>query len=363
MLFIMIILLLIIAKSSNAAPVGEFKTDYLSKDKTISIKGIFVILIIISHFSQYVTLSGVYDQPYIVLKNHLNQMVVAMFWFYSGFGIMESIKNKGYNYVKTIPTKRFFTILLNFDIAVALFVILGWSLGKTYDLQTILWSLVGWKTVGNSNWYIFVTLVLYLLIFVSFFVVKWLDCNGGRLIGCILLTALTIAFVYSQMLMGRPGYTYNTAILLPLGCWYSLFKPQIERIVMKNDYFYSFFCVVNLLVYLFFYSKRWESIYSYSIWAISFVFMILLFTMKISINGNILNWFGNHVFSVYILQRIPMIFFDYLGISDSKKYVFFILSFICTVFLAMVYDNLTGKLINKIFSKKAVRKIKLKLTL
>ena len=350
MLFILIILLLIIAKSTTVSSSGKFNNEYISIDTTTNIKGIFVILVFISHFSQYVDLGGVYDQPYLDFKNHINQMVVAPFLFYSGFGIMESIKNKGFNYVKSVPSKRFLNLLINFDIAIVLFLITNFFLNRSYDIKTILLSLIGWKNVGNSNWYIFVTFVLYLLVFISFFIVKWLNCNGGRLIGCILLTALTIAFVYSQMVIGRPGYTYNTAILFPLGCWYSLFRPQIERFLMKNDFVYILCCAINLFVYAYFIRHRWDGIEFYSVWAISFMITILLFTMKFNLKGNILTWFGNHVFSIYILQRIPMSVLQHLGFAD-KKFTFFVLSFVLTILISIIFDYFTGKLSRKIYVK------------
>lgn len=41
-----------------------------------------------------------------------------VFLFYSGYGIMESIKNKGEKYISTVPKKRILNVLVNFDIAV-----------------------------------------------------------------------------------------------------------------------------------------------------------------------------------------------------------------------------------------------------
>ena len=114
MLFVLIILIMIITASSKAASKNEFITEYLSISNTLSIKGIFVLLVLLSHYSQYVSLSSDYDKPYLALQSHLNQLVVAMFLFYSGFGIMEQIRTKGFSYVKTVPTKRFFEIIVEF---------------------------------------------------------------------------------------------------------------------------------------------------------------------------------------------------------------------------------------------------------
>ena len=43
----------------------------------------------------------------------LEQLMVTMFLFYSGYGVMESIKRKGDDYIKSFPKKRILTTLIN----------------------------------------------------------------------------------------------------------------------------------------------------------------------------------------------------------------------------------------------------------
>lgn len=345
MIFFLLFLLLIMFNEAKFANANEFMSDYLSREKTNAIKGIFVILIVFSHYSQYVKLGGIYDKPYIILKNHLNQMVVSMFFFYSGYGMMEATIKKGFAYIKGIPVKRFFTVLLNFDIAILIFLIVGRILGKTYDVKTILLSLIGWKSVGNSNWYIFAILGLYVIYFIAYFGLRWFDNLAARYVGTVLLTLGAIGFVFFQMKMGRPGYAYNTIILLPLGCWYSLLKKPIEKIVMHNDYIYALVAMLIFVIYYTSFGFRWKhGIEGYSIWAIAFTLTVVLITMKVSFCNPVLSWFGNHVFSVYILQRIPMMVLSAKGLAASNKYVFLIMSLISTCFLAMIFDYATGKI-------------------
>ena len=95
-----LLLAFVIFHSLEFAPHDNFKKNTYQKSTTANIKGIFVILILFSHYTQYVTLGGPYDDAYLVLRKHLNQMVVVMFLFYSGFGIMRSIQNKGQAYIR-----------------------------------------------------------------------------------------------------------------------------------------------------------------------------------------------------------------------------------------------------------------------
>ena len=84
--------------------------DYLDKESTNNIKGIFAIMILLSHFRGYVNIdpTSLYDR-FISL---IGQLMVAMFLFYSGYGIMESIKNKK-DYMKSFLKNRFLKTLFH----------------------------------------------------------------------------------------------------------------------------------------------------------------------------------------------------------------------------------------------------------
>ncbi len=368
MTIFLLLLALIIFHSLTLAPQGQFQKEYISKSTTANIKGIFVILIFFSHYTQYVTLGGPYDDAYLALRTHLNQMVVVMFLFYSGFGIMRSIQKKGRAYIRSRLPERFRKVWLQFAAAVLLFLITGLFLGKKFTADHVLLSFVGWDSIGNSNWYIFDTLIAYILLFLAFLIFPLplksrkaqehpLETEKpkdelSQYLGCAAFTVLIILFIYVMMAAGRSRYWYNTIFIFPMGCWYAIFQERIEKLIMRNDFWYVLCVLVNTVIYVFSYERRWTGgIEMYTVWACSFTAMIVLFTMKCSVSGNLLSWFGQHVFSVYILQRIPMMILDRLGLAETHKYVFLILSFLITILMAMLFDEWMGKLWKKIRSK------------
>lgn len=79
--------------------------------------------------------------------------------------------------------------------------------------------------------------------------------------------------------------------------------------------------------------------------------IIVELSMKIKIGNNILHWFGTHVFSVYILQRLPMMVLRHLGFA-GHRYAFIIISFAVTVVLAVWFDFAMKKLDGILFSDK-----------
>lgn len=348
MVFFLIALILIVFNNLEFAPEGNFfQSEYMDKNTTTSINGIFVILIVFSHYAQYANFEGIYDAPYLALREHLNQMVVATFLFYSGYGMMESLKKKGVLYLNKIP-KKFITLLVKFDLAVCLFWLLGEILNLQYDygFKSIVLSFTGWWSIGNSNWYIFVILVQYFLMWISFQGLRYTKKGVAYYLGILLFLALTIGFVFFMMKQGKGMYWYNTAILLPIGMVYSLIKNILEKIVMKNDAFFFLWCMLCSGMYVVLYFHRFKyGIEGYTLWACSFISLVLLTTMKIKIGNPVLEWFGKHIFSVYILQRIPMMILDYCGCIDSHRYMSLIIAIVTTALMAIIFEYATDKII------------------
>lgn len=356
MILFILILGMLLLKGAKIADSNEFCKDYMSIASNNVIKGVFVLLVLLGHAVTYVQMDGVLDQTYLAMKEHLHQMVVSVFFLYSGYGMMKSIQKKGYDYVKGIPAKRFLIVFLNFDIAVCLYLVVNAMLGTTFDLPTILYSLIGWKSVGNSNWYMFAIFGLYILMFLSFLLMRFWNKKAAIYAGTFVFTVLTMLFVWWEIHMGLPRWYYDTMILMPVGCIFALFQKPIEKIIMKNDFIYAFAGVLLFVLYWLSYERRWlGGIEYYTVWELFFVAAVVFITMKISFQSKILSWFGEHVFSVYILQRIPMILLSRFGLAAQNRYGFIIGVLVCTVFLALIFDAAVGK-----FDKQVLKLLRIK---
>lgn len=135
---------------------GTCFENFLDRSQTNAIKGVFILLVFLRHVLQYVQKSGYeFDAPgdivVVSLNMYLGQFIVVMFLFYSGYGVMEAIKNKGRGYVNSIPCNRILGTLLNFSVAVLCYVAIDYLLSIPVTPVQVLESLVGWESVGNSN--------------------------------------------------------------------------------------------------------------------------------------------------------------------------------------------------------------------
>ena len=235
--------------------------------------------------------------------------------------------------------------------AVLIFYITGLALGKNHSIEKLLLSLVGFDSIGNSVWFIFDIIILYLLTFAIFTFAK-----KRMIIGTAVMTALSFAAVLIiKEFKGTEYWWYDTIMCYPLGMWYALAKPHIDKKILPSFWKWLASLSVTLAVFILLRNayvasgnNRWYFIAE----AVVFALLIVFVSMRISINNKVLQWFGKRVFGVYILQRIPMIVFTHFGLN-TKKYAFVAMSFLVTIVLAVFFDAAMAKLDGVIYKKKS----------
>lgn len=352
MIIFVAILILVMLYQMKICKVNEYHKDYAAPRQTTSINAIFTILIFLSHSVEYVDVGGPLDGPYMWLKKVLGQLVVATFLFYSGFGIMQSIDKKGMSYVKTIPTKRFFKVWYHFAIALVGFIIINLIFNIDYSLKQTLISFTGYKSIGNSNWYMFITFAMYFIVFFAFMIAK-----DNKVAGSLLTLVITVLFIIFEVKIGLPSRFYNTILCYPAGMIFSVIKPDFDKFVMKNDLVWLGSIITSLGLFYYFYRTREVSNIHYNIFAILSVITIMIFNMKVKIENSVFDWIGKHIFSIFFLQRLPMNAYEALGYKVDK-YLFIIGCFVITIIISILFDKSMDKLDSLIYKRKPKKSTK-----
>ena len=282
-------------------------------------------------------MEGVFDQPYLDIRKFLGQLVVVTYLFFSGYGIMESIKKKGTDYVKKMPVNRLFKLWYHFAIVVVMYVIVSNGiLKKGYPIKDIILAFTGYATVGNSNWYLFVIFAMYITVIVSFLIFR-----KNKILAVVLASVISVAFVIvEKKVLDLPSQYYNTVCCFPAGMIFSLLKPYIDKILMKNDIIWFTAFSVGIAVFAYFSLNRNEGLVYYTLFTLTALAVVVMFMMKANIQHSVLDWFGQHIFSFFILQRIPMLLIRHLGFAN-REYFFIITSFFGTIFLCVLFDAAT----------------------
>lgn len=312
---------------------------YLSKEYTQPIKGFFVIIVFLSHVRTYAEYASKTDLLTISFLDALGQLMVALFLFYSGYGIYEAIKSKGNSYIDSLLKNRFGKTFFDFGLAICLFLIVDTCLGIYYPLDRVALAFIGWTSVGNSSWYMFAVFTLYIMSFGCFYVFK--NLKYGRFISICLMSICSLGYVYIMSIV-KEGYWCDTYLCFAAGMWYSYLKKYIDEMLKRHSNLYYMLTGLVILMFGVAYGVRHSRVIVFNVVAVLFCFVVVFLSMKFSFQSKVLTWIGNHLFWVYILQRIPMLVLHQIGFADKHPYMFLYACFIITLIFAY-YMNIGAK--------------------
>ena len=217
-------------------------------------------------------------------------------------------------------------------IAVLIFIIVDLIINKPLTIKQCLLSFLGWDSVGNSNWYIFIILLMYLITFVSFYRVSS-NFNKPLMSSVLLVSALCILLSYVKQ-----EYWFNTMFCYVVGLCFSVYKERTEDFI-KSHYWQLLIIAVILLFILDMIPYHVKGLV-YNMFSIIFCCLVVLLTMKFKINNPILLWCGKNLFPLYIYQRIPMLVLSSINdgaFTAGYPFLFIASCMIITIIIASGY--------------------------
>lgn len=321
--------------------------DALSLGRLAPLKGVFILLVFATHFMQYVKLGGAWDAAYLDIRKAMGQLVVVPFLFFSGYGVALSIAAKGEKYLKTMPTKRFLRLLFELDLAVLLYVAVQAALGVHFHGSRLWLAFTGWTSVGNSNWYIFAVLILYALTYFAYCAFDWVeDARKRERLSLVALTALSFLFlcVLAKYRGPKNAYCYDTILAYTAGAWFFRYRDSFFEYVKRWKTWLLLFLALATSLWLL--SDYRRTFAGHQVFSIVFAFLVVLFSLKVFSRNRILAYCGRHVFSLYILQRIPMICLKRVDWFVHHQYCYFAVALASTIALSFVFDLAMGSVEN-----------------
>jgi len=349
MIIFLIILACVALLGIKVRPVGFFE-DHLSGKKTGSVRGILIMIIVLSHMRAYIDMSEHFTVSfYNYFMLFLGQAMVALFFFYSGYGIYESVKRRP-NYFDGFVENRVFKIMYHFGISVILFWILNVAvLGERVTLDTLVKAFLGFKSIGNSSWFVFTMLLVYIFAFLVF---RFFGKYPLVAIGAIL--ALTVGFAACIELNKYERLWYDTAFCFALGFLWSYFKEKIDGLMRRHTVYYIALAVsiAAFVAATVVYRQGFNPVLG-TLKNLLFAVAFTLLSMRLSLHNKILEWLGKHSFGIYLLHRIPMILLSHFGILSDNKYLFAALVIALTLPLAAGFTRLCELTDRIIYPKRA----------
>ena len=142
---------------------------------------------------------------------------------------------------------------------------------------------------------------------------------------------------------GNATYTYNTLCCYLLGMCYCLAREHFER-VYRCTWGYVSALLITAALFVLAVKLDHVSFLVFELEAMLFCLIIVQLTLYVHLGNPVLFWFGKHLFWVYVLQRLPMLTLQELGMADAAPYVSALACFAATVGLAWLMARLTAPL-------------------
>ncbi len=311
---------------------------FLPVQSTTVINGFFTILVFLSHSSTTLQMNSesILNKVYLEVPFIRTQMIVTCFLAFSGYGAMYQYLKKGNNYIAQFPKKRILTFWVHVVFAVLIYLIMSICFGDPYSIPHILLAFVGLTSLGNSNWYIFAILFMYVI----FWLFAKLTNNKYKILGLMFLfSGLYLAITVK---CDMPRAFYNTIFCYPFGMTVAAFE---DKLIKKERKIIILELIVSTLIFLPLYILR-RRLICHLMAGIMFAWIFMLLINLFDFRSKPLYQAGRYVFEIYILQRVPMGIFARLGILADYSIVSVPLVFAITVLMAILFKKAMHKIDN-----------------
>lgn len=295
----------------------------LNVKQTAGINGVFVLLIFIRHFQQYVVV-GKYDKLVIKGQGILGQLIVVSFMFFSGYAFIKQLQ-KDERYVKKLP-RKIITIYGMFVLTVLAFLLVQTIMGQKYQIKHIFLSFTGLRSLGNSTWYVIA--IIFMWVF-SFIVYSQNRMNKNALFGAFI--ALYVIIFYT---IKEPVW-YNTVIAYYAGILFAENEDKYRGWINKKGNYIKASAITVIILICGVFTR--SILLLFELWVLAFCAFFVLISEKLQFGNKISFWLSKYALEIYLIQRIPMII---LQNRINSNVIYVIICMAVTFVLALLWKQI-----------------------
>lgn len=296
----------------------------LTPDKTQPLRGIWAVLIVAFHLSHVAPADKALAAVF-----HWGAPVVALFFFISGYGLMQQFKRRGQDYLNDFFFRRVgMGILLPWLLAYVLYLLVtgagGWSLSSSVK------GLLGaGRTTLPYSWYVFAILWLYAGFYVCgrFLPRRWIG------------PALTLWSLFSMLYVFGAGWErcwYVTTLAFPAGVCYASFEPVLLVSFARRRWAYGAAFLLMLSLAGGFYGLKAE--WSYAGVYVFLPLLVMLPFTRLRVERldacGALTWLSGMAYEIYLCQGTAFFLTRKFLPERSGAALFIVVAFIVTFAIA-----------------------------
>lgn len=193
--------------------VGKEDNRYLTLENTLPIRGLLAVCIVLHHASGYFT-----KISFLAPFRHIGYLVVALFFFLSGYGLMYGLEMKD-KYMDGFLKKRLISILIPYWICNTVYFAATLMMGGQISVEKYLLSMVLLKVINGSMWYVQLLVLFYALFYIAF----------SRKKNYMLFCSLFLLFYAGGFVLGIDDLYTQSVLAFPLGMVWCINKERLDK--------------------------------------------------------------------------------------------------------------------------------------
>lgn len=307
---------------------GSGDNCYLALDNTLPIRGLLAICIVLHHGSGYFT-----RLSFISPLRYIGYLVVALFFFLSGYGLTYGLKNKR-GYMDGFLKKRLIAVLIPYWICNTVYYAGVHLMGEQIEAKRFLLSMLLLKVINGPAWYVQLQVLLYMLFYVSFAKKKnW-----------PLFYTLFVVLYVGAFAAGVDEVYTRSALAFPLGVIWCNYQDRIDKII--DAHYWTgiigaagitslFFCLKFVGVVI---DSNLLKQLGANISAVAFCGLALWIAKKIRISNQGLRFLGSISYEIFLMHMLALSCAWRIPLFREHPVLFFAFSIAITITLAMVLN-------------------------
>ena len=321
-----LLLILVFYRAEFTGP-GQTAGEYLSRKQSGMIRAAACLGVILHHLVQRATGYGAAGKGPITLFNYTGILFTALFFFFSGYGLLTSYNTKP-GYLDSFLWKRLPTVLFPFWTINFLGILLNYFIyGIVHKSPAMYLSeLTGFTLVNGNGWFIIEIVILYLAFYLLFMEIRNKDAALALL--CV-FTAALIVYGFNrghdpkgnQVHWFKGEWWFNSTAAFIFGLLYARFRRQADAffrkyypvilpsavVLLAVSFQASVYTVVHFGYYhdtISSFTRRRELITLFSQIAVCFLFVmaVLLLNMRITLHSRILQFVDGISMELFLIH-------------------------------------------------------------
>ncbi len=282
------------------AKFGEVFDDYLSLQSTTALRGILSVGIILHHLSERVENAKLF---FVFVP--LGYLIVGVFFFLSGIGLMTSILKKGQSYLDDFLIHNVLYLFIVYLCFTLLYAIKKILTGEITNINYVFKSFLSFNPIASNSWYMVVLIIYYLFFYMAFKIFK-----SSNLKAIIAIFILQLAFAVTIIIFNAPDIWHISGFAFSIGMFWVYKKDLLDKFINKHiflnvfiiGFLFAFFSLLPVVIEKFGIVIPYLRIISRYISTVCFAILVILICKKFKFNYRLWSKLGKISLEIYLIH-------------------------------------------------------------